>query len=87
MNYLYILRNNRTNPHQADSGQFWESLDRFYWYRLAVDDLSMANSEHRKNGNCTYNFTRYRERFKYLSAADIMMILQQYATQIWSMEL
>ena len=50
--------------HQADSGQFWESLDGLYWYRLVGDDLSMATSAHRKNGNCTYNLSRYLHRFK-----------------------
>ena len=27
-------------------------------------DLPMATSEHRKNGHCTYNLSRYQERFK-----------------------
>ena len=39
-------------------------LDGFYWYRLAGDDLSMATSEHRENGDCNFNLTRYLHRFK-----------------------
>ena len=37
-------------------------LTDFIGIRLAGHDLSMATSEHRKNGNCTYNLSRYQER-------------------------
>ena len=57
LNGLSLHINNRTRPHQAHPGQSCESLSGFYWYRLAEHDLSMATSEHRENGNCTYNLT------------------------------
>lgn len=37
---------------------------------MADNDLQLTTLEHRKNGNCTYNLSRYLERFKYPSIHD-----------------
>jgi len=38
----------------------------------------MATSEHHKNGNYTYNLSRYQERFKYPSVYDHFKIRSEY---------